>query len=46
VLPEAVLDAKPTNLTFAEAASLGMAGLTSLQALKTAALGACASRKL
>jgi hypothetical protein len=44
VLPEAVLDTKPKNLTFAEAASLGMVGLTSLQALKAVALGACASR--
>jgi NADPH:quinone reductase-like Zn-dependent oxidoreductase len=46
VLPEAVLDAKPTNLTFAEAASLPVASLTALQALKAASLCACASRKL
>ncbi len=43
VLPEACVDAKPANLTFAEAASVPLAALTSMQALRTAALGAGAA---
>jgi NADPH:quinone reductase-like Zn-dependent oxidoreductase len=38
VLPEACVDTKPANLTFAEAASMPLAALTSLQAMRTAAL--------